>query len=67
KGIHSSHVLFSPAFLGDVMGAIIRWSRRPLGRAKRMMGMISNVIQGPTENPFIRSIHVSSLKTYTQW
>ncbi|KAF8788382.1 Pancreatic lipase-related protein 2 like protein [Argiope bruennichi] len=67
KGIRRSHVLFSPTFLGDVVGAVIRWSKRPLSRAQGMMDMISTVIQGPTEPPSIRSIYVSSLKTYTQW
>ncbi|CAL1294467.1 unnamed protein product [Larinioides sclopetarius] len=67
KGIRNSQVLFSRIFLGDVMGAIVRWSKRPLVRATGMMDMISNVMQRPTANPFIRSIHVSSLKTYTQW
>ncbi|GFR11630.1 pancreatic triacylglycerol lipase, partial [Trichonephila clavata] len=65
EGFQSSHVLFSPSFLGDVMGAIIRWSKRPVSRARGVMDVISNVIQR-NDRPFIKRIFVSSLKTHTQ-
>ncbi|GIY72448.1 inactive pancreatic lipase-related protein 1 [Caerostris extrusa] len=70
SGFQKSNVLFSPFFLGDVMGAIIRWSKVPVTRTRGMMNMVSNIIMASSEDderPFIKSIHVNSLKTHTQW
>ncbi|GIY63952.1 lipase member H [Caerostris extrusa] len=69
SGFQKSHVLFSPFFLGDVMGAIIRWSKVPVTRTRGMMNMVSSIIMpsADDERPFIKSIHVNSLKTHTQW
>ncbi|GFS42149.1 pancreatic triacylglycerol lipase [Nephila pilipes] len=65
EDFHSSNVLFSPSFLGDVMGAIIRWSKRPVSRARGVRDVIYSVIN--SSRPFIKRIYVSSLKAPVQW
>ncbi|KAG8182873.1 hypothetical protein JTE90_024616 [Oedothorax gibbosus] len=66
-GWHRSHVVFSPSFLGDVLGAIIRWSKKPMSRAKGVVDLVASVVRVDPGRPPIASIHVSSLKTHTQW
>lgn len=67
QGWQADHIVFSNSFLGDVLGAIIRWSKKPLSRARGVMEAVSKVMKRDAAKPFINSMKVFPLKSYTQW